>query len=174
MSPTKKSVRDETELTSATMHSPVGELTIVASDTGLRAVLWPVEKDGRVTFAEDVQPGNHPVIDATKEQLDDYFAGDRTEFLLPLDPVGTEFQQSVWNALLTIPHGETSSYGELAAELGKPSASRAVGSATGRNPISIVVPCHRLVASSGKLTGFAGGLEAKQWLLNHEAPDQLF
>lgn len=158
-------------LTSAAMESPVGRLTIVASDAGLRAVLWPAERDGRVTFAEPVEAGSHPVIDQTAQQLGEYFTGDRTTFDLPLDAVGTEFQQSVWNALKKIPFGETESYGELAAGLGKPSASRAVGSATGRNPISIVVPCHRLVASSGKLTGFAGGLESKQWLLTHEATE---
>ena len=157
-------------LTSSTMDSPLGVLTIVASDAGLRAVLWPVEKDGRVTFDEPVEAGDHPVIAATKTQLIEYVEGARDEFDLPLDPVGTNFQQSVWNALLEIPFGETRSYGELAAELGKPSASRAVGSATGRNPISIVVPCHRLVAQSGKLTGFAGGLDAKRWLLDHETP----
>ncbi len=152
------------------MDSPVGTLTIVASNAGLRAVLWPVEKDGRVTFEEPVEPGDHPVIDATKRQLLEYLAGTRDTFDLPLDQVGTEFQHSVWKALEEIPFGETRSYGEIAAELGKPSASRAVGSATGRNPISIVVPCHRLVATSGKLTGFAGGLDAKRWLLDHEQP----
>ena len=163
-----------TSLTSAQVQSPVGELTIVASDAGLRAILWPVEKEGRVTFEEDVESGGHAVIDATKTQLDEYIAGDRTNFDLPLDPVGTDFQKLVWEALGSIPFGETASYGELAATLGKPSASRAVGSATGRNPISIVVPCHRLIASSGKLTGFAGGLDAKRWLLNHEGTGRLF
>ena len=162
----------ENKLSSATMESPVGTLTIVASDKGLRAVLWPVEKEGRVRFAEQVEPEDHPVITQTIQQIEEYVAGTRRNFDLPLDPVGTEFQQSVWEALMKIPFGETQSYGELAAELGKPNASRAVGSATGRNPISIVVPCHRLVASSGKLTGFAGGIEAKQWLLDHEAADQ--
>lgn len=152
------------------MDSPFGTLTIVASNAGLRAVLWPVEKDGRVSFQESVEPGDHPVIAATKEQLLEYISGTRQDFDLPLDPVGTDFQQSVWSALLDIPFGETRSYGELANDLGKPSASRAVGSATGRNPISIVVPCHRLVARSGKLTGFAGGLDAKRWLLHHEEP----
>ncbi len=159
---------ESAKLTTATMDSPVGTLTIVASDAGLRAVLWPVEKDGRVTFVEPIEPGTHPVIESTIEQLGEYFDGTRTEFDLPLDPVGTDFQQSVWSELSGIAFGETQSYGELAADLGKPSASRAVGSATGRNPISIVVPCHRLVASSGKLTGFAGGLEAKKWLLDFE------
>ena len=156
------------------MDSPVGELTIVVANAGVRAILWPVEKEGRVTFEEDVESGSHPIIEATKAQLDEYIVGDRTTFDLPLDPVGTEFQKSVWDALSSIPCGETASYGELAATLGKPSAARAVGAATGRNPISIVVPCHRLIASSGKLTGFACGLDAKRWLLNHEGPETLF
>lgn len=158
-----------TTLTSASMDSPVGELTIVASDAGLRAVLWPSERDGRVSFAEPVEPGEHPVIDATIEQLGEYLAGDRQSFDLPLDLVGTDFQKDVWAGLERIGYGETQSYGELADELDKPGAARAVGSATGRNPISIVVPCHRLVGSSGKLTGFAGGIDAKRWLLTHEA-----
>ena len=156
-------------LTSATFDSPVGLLTIVASDVGLRAILWPVEKAGRVSFAEPVESGDHPVIDATIAQLTEYVSGSRQRFDLPLDMVGTKFQQSVWDALTEISYGETMSYGELAGELGKPGASRAVGSATGRNPVSIVVPCHRLIASSGKLTGFAGGLDAKRWLLDHES-----
>ncbi len=170
---TEQTTTPET-LVSATMESPVGELTIVASDAGLRAVLWPVEKDGRVTFAEKVTSGSHPIIDDTTTQLDEYLHGARAEFDLPLDLVGTDFQQDVWAALRGIAHGETMSYGELAAELGKPNASRAVGAATGRNPISIVVPCHRLVASSGKLAGFAGGLDAKRWLLEHEQPAGTF
>lgn len=160
-----------TTLTSTTMDSPVGELTLVASDAGLRAVLWPEERDGRVTFAEEVEAGSHPVLDATRAQIAEYIAGKRTEFDLPLDLVGTDFQVDVWHALSRIPFGETRSYGELADELDRSGAARAVGAATGRNPISIVVPCHRLVGSSGKLTGFAGGLDAKRWLLEHEAPE---
>ena len=156
-------------LHSTTLQSPVGSLTVVASDAGLRAILWPVEKPGRVSFEENVVVGSHEVLDATIEQLTAYFDGERTDFDLPLDMVGTDFQQAVWRGLLEIPWGQTHSYGELATALGKPSASRAVGSATGRNPISVVVPCHRLVASSGKLTGFAGGLDAKRWLLDHES-----
>lgn len=174
MTSTTTKHRATTPLTSTRMGSPVGELTIVASNAGLRAILWPVEKEGRVTFEETIEAGNHPVIDATKTQLAEYLNGDRTTFDLPLDPVGTDFQKTVWTALGSIEFGETASYGELAASLGKPSASRAVGAATGRNPISIVVPCHRLIASSGKLTGFAGGLDAKKWLLNHEGPHSLF
>ena len=174
MNTTKKQEPSTRPLVSDRMDSPVGELTIVASDAGLRAILWPVEKVGRVSFDEVVAPGSHTIIDRTKSQLTEYIAGERTTFDLPLDPVGTDFQQSVWKALQSIDFGETASYGELATLLGKPKASRAVGSATGRNPISIVVPCHRLIASSGKLTGFAGGLDAKRWLLSHEGPERLF
>ena len=164
-----------TTLTSAVMDSPVGELTIVASGAGLRAVLWPSEKDGRVTFTEPIEVGSHPVIDQTIEQLGEYLAGSRTNFDLPLDLVGTDFQRDVWAGLARIPYGATQSYGELADDLDKPGAARAVGAATGRNPISIVVPCHRLVGSSGKLTGFAGGIDSKRWLLTHESgEDSLF
>ena len=151
------------------MPSPVGDLTIVASNDGLRAVLWPAERDGRVSFAEEVEPGTHPVIDSTIAQLGEYLAGSRQTFDVPLDLVGTDFQQEVWAGLCKIPFGETQSYGELADELDRPGAARAVGAATGRNPISIIVPCHRLVGSSGKLTGFAGGIDTKRWLLEHES-----
>ena len=159
-------------LTSTTMSSPVGELTLVASDAGLRAVLWPTERDGRVTFAETIEDGDHPVLTAAKTQIAEYLAGERSSFDLPLDLVGTDFQIDVWHALDAIPFGETQSYGELADTLGKPGAARAVGAATGRNPVSIVIPCHRLVGSSGKLTGFAGGIDAKRWLLQHEQPTE--
>jgi len=156
-------------LTSSVMDSPVGELTIVASNAGLRAVLWPRERDGRVTFEEPVESGEHPVIARTVQQLNEYLQGERQTFDLPLDLVGTDFQKDVWAGLAKIPFGETQSYGELADSLNKPGAARAVGAATGRNPISIVVPCHRLVGASGKLTGFAGGIDSKQWLLTHES-----
>jgi len=158
-----------TTLTSSTMHSPVGELTLVGSAAGLRAVLWPVERDGRVVFHERVEPGTHRVLDRAQQQITEYLDGTRTMFDVPLDLVGTEFQVAVWEALSAIPFGETRSYGELASALNKSGAARAVGAATGRNPVSIVVPCHRLVGSSGKLTGFAGGLDAKRWLLRHES-----
>lgn len=159
-------------LTTAQMNSPVGELVIVASDAGLRAILWPSERDGRVTFAEPTAKGEHPIIEQTISQLEEYLAGERKDFDLPLDLVGTDFQKEVWAGLAKIPYGETQSYGELANELNKPGAARAVGAATGRNPISIVVPCHRLVGSSGKLTGFAGGIDTKRWLLDHESPER--
>lgn len=107
-------------------------------------------------------------LDAAQAQLDEYFAGSRQEFDLALDPAGTDFQLKAWTVLRAIPYGQTLSYGEQAAELGEPGAARAVGAANGRNPLSIVVPCHRVVAASGALTGFAGGLDTKAWLLDHE------
>jgi len=159
-------------LLSKTIESPVGELTLVGSDAGLRAVLWPTEREGRVVFVEDVEEGDHPLLDAAARQLLEYISGEREDFDVPLDLVGTDFQKEVWEGLARIPFGHTQSYGELADELNKPGAARAVGAATGRNPISIIVPCHRLVGSSGKLTGFAGGLDTKRWLLDHESPTE--
>lgn len=152
------------------MPSPVGELTLVASERGLRAVLWEVEREGRVTVGDTGGGGDvadRILVDAVRE-LQEYFAGVRTEFDLPLDPVGTEFQQQAWQVLRTIPFGATISYGEQAARLGDKNKSRAVGAANGRNPISIVVPCHRVVGSTGQLTGFAAGVDTKAWLLRHE------
>ncbi|MFT7475694.1 MAG: methylated-DNA-[protein]-cysteine S-methyltransferase, partial [Verrucomicrobiales bacterium] len=163
-----------TTLLSKTIESPVGELMLVGSNAGLRAVLWPSERDGRVVFAEDVEEGDHPILDAAATQLREYISGGREDFDVPLDLVGTDFQKDVWARLAQIPYGQTSSYGELADELNKPGAARAVGAATGRNPVSIIIPCHRLVGSSGKLTGFAGGLDTKRWLLDHESPAEQF
>ncbi len=162
-------------LSSTTMHTPVGVLTLVASERGVRAVMWPDERDGRVPLGDTSGAGaaaDGILVDAVR-QLDEYFIGERTEFDLPLDPVGTDFQQQVWMVLRTIPYGATISYGEQATRLGDKNKSRAVGAANGRNPISIIVPCHRVVGSTGKLTGFAGGLGTKDWLLRHERRDQL-
>lgn len=148
--------------------SPVGRLTLVASDAALVAVLWEKEKPGRVDLPDTEQSDSHPLLLAVETQLAEYFTGERREFDLPLEFRGTGFQQRVWKGLQKIPFGKTRSYGELATELGSPDASRAVGAATGRNPLSIVVPCHRLVGGTGKLTGFAGGIEAKEKLLRLE------
>ncbi|MDR2857128.1 MAG: methylated-DNA--[protein]-cysteine S-methyltransferase [Novosphingobium sp.] len=145
--------------------SPVGALTLVASDKGLVAVLWENDAPDRVRLGALTESEGHPVLAETGRQLGEYFAGKRRAFDLPLDFHGTAFQKRVWQQLLTIPFGETRSYGEIARALGQPGASRAVGAANGRNPISIVAPCHRVIGSSGALTGFAGGLEAKQRLL---------
>lgn len=150
------------------MASPVGELTLVASGTGLAAVLWENDDPKRVRLEPRVERGDHPLLDKAGQQLGEYFAGQREAFDLPLDFKGTDFQRCVWAALLTIPFGETRSYADIASQIGKPSAYRAVGSANGRNPISIIAPCHRVVGAKGALTGFAGGLKAKQYLLGLE------
>ncbi len=151
-----------------TIDSPVGKLKLVASDKGLVAVLWQNERPNRVLLDELVEDGRHPVLVSTERQLGEYFAGKRKAFSVALDMRGTPFQRNVWEALLAIPFGETRSYGQLAKQLGNPRATRAVGAANGRNPVSIIVPCHRVIGSSGKLTGFAGGLETKAHLLSLE------
>lgn len=163
-----------------TIPSPVGELTVGATARGVRYVLWEGETraididDDAIDAtggegAEAEEPAlTDRILDAVRTQLDEYFAGDRTEFDLPLDPIGTPFQLSAWQVLRTIPYGSTMSYGEQARTLGDPNKARAVGAANGRNPISIIVPCHRVVGSNGSLTGFAGGIGAKAWLLDHE------
>jgi methylated-DNA-[protein]-cysteine S-methyltransferase len=154
------------------VDTPLGPLTTVASDRGLRAVLWPVEPAGRVRVGpSDAPAAGSPaaaVLQRAADQLAEYFDGSRTTFDVPLDPIGTGFQQTAWTALRSIPYGETISYGEQAARLGDRRKARAVGAANGRNPISIIVPCHRVVGASGALTGFAGGLHTKAWLLDHE------
>jgi methylated-DNA-[protein]-cysteine S-methyltransferase len=150
------------------MESPVGKLKLVASDKGLAAILWENDSPRRVRLGEVVEEERHPVLIETERQLGEYFAGKRRDFSIALDVRGTRFQKDVWEALLAIPFGETRSYGELAKQLGNPRATRAVGAANGRNPLSIIVPCHRVVGSSGKLTGFAGGLDAKAHLLGLE------
>ena len=140
----------------------------MASAQGLRAILWPNDDPRRVPAVADAKKGSNSVIESTTQQLDEYFAGTRHEFDVPLDVVGTEFQYSVWQVLQSIPYGETMSYGEQATVLGDPNKARAVGTANGRNPISIVVPCHRVIGANGSLTGFAGGMKAKKFLLDLE------
>lgn len=151
-----------------TMKSPVGELKLVASERGLAAILWPNDSPKRVRLAPLTENNRNPVLSETERQLGEYFKGQRKTFDLPLNFAGTAFQKSVWNALLKIPYGQTRCYGELAKQLGNAKAMRAVGAANGRNPISIVAPCHRVIGASGKLTGFAGGLETKAFLLQLE------
>ncbi|WP_114956590.1 methylated-DNA--[protein]-cysteine S-methyltransferase [Flaviflagellibacter deserti] len=152
-----------------TVQSPVGALTLVATDNGLAAILWEHDNPKRVPLNIVGESEDHPVLLEVENQLANYFAGKRRYFDLPLDFAGTEFQKKVWAALLAIPFGETRSYARIAEEIGHPKAARAVGAANGRNPISIVVPCHRLIGSAGGLTGFAGGLDAKRHLLDLEA-----
>jgi methylated-DNA-[protein]-cysteine S-methyltransferase len=157
-----------TTLFSTVIDSPVGALRVVASDAGIRAVLWPGDDPARVRLVETIEDPGHPVIAAAVVQLAEYFAGDRIEFDVPLDAVGTDFQRLAWAALRTIAYGTTVSYGEQAERMGDRRKARAVGAANGRNPISIIVPCHRVIGANGTLTGFAGGTDTKAWLLEHE------
>lgn len=151
------------------MDSPVGRLKLVAHDQALVAVLWENENPKRVRLAELMEQPQHPILLATQQQLNEYFAGTRQQFNLPLDFEGTEFQQKVWQALLSIPFGETRSYKQIAEQIGNVKAVRAVGAANGKNPISIIAPCHRVVGANGKLVGFAGGLDNKEILLQLES-----
>lgn len=149
---------------SATHDSPVGKLTLISNGQALTGLefenpRYPLPKQPR---------GDDKIISATRRQLDQYFAGKLKSFDLPLAPQGTPFQQSVWRALLDIPYGVTRSYGEQAKAIGKPAAVRAVGLANGRNPIAVIIPCHRVIGANGSLTGYGGGMERKQQLLDLE------
>jgi len=146
--------------------SPLGLLTLVEEDAAL-AGLYMVDQRHLPDPARHGERDDD-VLPQLREQLDAYWSGSLQEFTVPLRTTGTPFQVRVWAALTTIPYGETWSYGKLAAEIGQPTASRAVGLANGKNPVGIVVPCHRVVGSSGSLTGYGGGLERKRWLLDHE------
>lgn len=149
------------------IDSPVGPLLLAASDTGMRTIEFHAAKHP-VRRSGDWRRGDHPLLHRAREQLGEYFAGRRRSFDLPLAPQGTPFQREVWHALTAIPYGKTASYGQLAARIGRPSASRAVGAANGRNPLPIVLPCHRVIGASGALAGFGGGLPVKQFLLELE------
>lgn len=155
------------------MPSPVGTLTLVSQDQRLIAVLWEQERENRVRLGPLQHDDRCPVLIETAHQLSEYFAGKRQRFDLALAFTGTAFQRQVWDALLSIPFGETRTYGQIAQQIGNPSAVRAVGAANGRNPISIIAPCHRVIGASGGLTGFAGGLAAKQLLLALEGRQTL-
>jgi methylated-DNA-[protein]-cysteine S-methyltransferase len=157
------------ETTHAVMESPVGPLTLVATDGALSGLYMEMQRHrpAAETFGAPGDPGDEPFA-TTAEQITAYFAGELTEFDLPLRLHGTPFQQRVWAALQEIPYGRTVTYGELAAEIGSPSASRAVGLANGRNPVGVIVPCHRVVGSTGSLTGYGGGLDRKRYLLDFE------
>ncbi|GAB1577280.1 methylated-DNA--[protein]-cysteine S-methyltransferase [Bordetella petrii] len=152
-----------------TVATPVGQLKLVASGAKLAAILWENDRPDRVRLGPMQEEPQRPVLLEAERQLGEYFAGTRDRFDLPLEFAGTEFQKQVWSALLTIPYGETRSYSDIAAQIGRAKAVRAVGAANGRNPISIVAPCHRVVGASGELTGFAGGLRAKALLLALES-----
>jgi methylated-DNA-[protein]-cysteine S-methyltransferase len=149
-------------------ESPLGTMLVAASDAGVAGVWFEGQRHGPDAsgWRED---GQHPVLREAVAQLRAYFAGERTGFELPLDlDAGTPFQRSVWSALLAIPRGATTSYAQIARQLGRPQAARAIGAAVGRNPVSIVVPCHRVLGTGGNLTGYAGGLERKTALLRLE------
>lgn len=149
------------------VESPLGRLTLVVDEHDALAGLYLDGQQHHPAMSTLGEPDDSIAADAVA-QLDEYFAGRRSGFDLVLAPAGTDFQVKVWRALTKIPPAKTESYGELAAELGQPTAARAVGAAIGLNPISIIVPCHRVVGTSGAMTGYAGGLERKQWLLGHE------
>jgi methylated-DNA-[protein]-cysteine S-methyltransferase len=153
-------------ITTTTMESPVGTLTLTAVDGRLTGL----HMDGKrhaPTSSEDWERDDDGLA-AVVDQLEAYFAGSRETFDVPLDLQGTDFQRRVWAGLLEIPYGETMSYGELARRVARPGASRAVGLANGRNPVAIIVPCHRVIGADGTLTGYGGGLDRKVWLLDHE------
>jgi methylated-DNA-[protein]-cysteine S-methyltransferase len=162
------STGDDADLRFTTVGSPVGELTIVTSDAGLRFVLWEGEHVDGIDLGDIPRADDDPILVAARAQLTEYFAGERKQFDLPLDVVGTPFQRSVWLGLAEIPYGTTSTYGEQATRHGDPNLARAVGAANGRNPVSIVLPCHRVIGANGALVGFAGGLPAKRLLLDLE------
>ncbi len=150
-------------MNNTTISSPIGPLTISADDDNIR----------KITFSEGTggdldKQLSHRVLSSACRQLEEYFDGDRTEFDLPLNPEGTDFQKKVWETLLDIPFGYTFTYLELAQKLGNRDTIRAAGRANGQNPIPIIIPCHRVIGSDGKLVGYSGGIERKQWLLKHE------
>ena len=148
------------------IESPLGDLLAARDDVGITALYLPTGRNAQQP--RDSWTRDDAAFADLRSQLAEYFAGERTEFDLPLHAHGTAFQKQVWQALLDIPYGQTATYGQTALAIGNPTASRAVGLANGQNPISIVVPCHRVIGADGSLTGYGGGLEAKQWLLAHE------
>ena len=150
------------------MKSSVGEITLVADNVSLRAIYWLNQKPDRVKFPDLENNDSNHVLKSAVKQLKAYFSGTRREFDIPLRPVGTVFQEEVWLALRSISYGETVSYSDIAKQIGRPKAVRAVGAAIGKNPLSIMIPCHRVIGANGKLIGFAGGLITKEFLLNLE------
>ena len=162
-------------LIATTIETPLCPMRVATTDRGICLLeMGSPERRSRETselesaFDERMIEGTHPLLDQLAGELSAYFTGDLTRFTLPLDTPGTEWQQRVWTELVQIPFGKTVSYGELATRLGNPGGSRAVGLANGKNRVSIVTPCHRVIASDGTLHGYGGGLERKRWLLDHE------
>lgn len=158
-------------ISTRTISSPVGDLHTYASAEGLHAVLWPGLDPARYGLKAAAEPSatGEAILDELATQLSEYFDGERSAFDVPVAPRGTEFQRAAWTALRRIPYGTTRTYTQQAEAIGRPRAVRAIGAANGRNPISIVIPCHRVVGADGRLTGFAGGLDAKRFLLELEA-----
>lgn len=152
-----------------TLTSPIGRLCVRSDGTHLTAIEFLDGNDVRAAGTSASQIDTAPELERAVRQLGEYFAGARTAFDLPLRPAGTEFQQAVWRSLAQVPFGSTTSYGAIAQAIGRPRAIRAVGAALGRNPLAIVVACHRIVGRDGSLTGYAGGVDRKSWLLRHEA-----
>jgi methylated-DNA-[protein]-cysteine S-methyltransferase len=153
--------------------SPVGILTLVTDNKSLTQISW--ENPGSVPVQRDpaYEDENHPLLLQAAEELNEYFAGKRQSFSIDVDPEGTEFQKKVWKALLTIPFGKTKTYGEVAAAIGNPDAVRAVGGAANKNPVPVIIPCHRVIGADGKLVGFGGGLERKEYLLEIEGKKRI-
>ncbi|TXJ08754.1 MAG: methylated-DNA--[protein]-cysteine S-methyltransferase [Acinetobacter sp.] len=151
------------------MPSPVGQLKLIANAEALVAILWETDKPNRVLLGEMQENNQHEILLQTQQQLQEYFARQRQDFDLPLEFYGTNFQKQVWAELLKIPFGETRSYLDIAEAIGNPKAVRAVGAANGKNPISIIAPCHRVIGKNGALVGFGGGLENKHILLSLES-----
>ncbi len=166
---------EPTQLIARTFDTPICTMRAATTDRGICLLeMGSPDRTSReideleAAFETTVTPGNHPLLDQLEAELGAYFTGDLTSFTLPLHTPGTEWQQRVWNALLTIPYGQTVSYGQLAQQLGNPGGSRAVGLANGRNRVSIIIPCHRVIAADGTLHGYGGGVDRKRWLLDHE------
>ncbi|AMB86772.1 cysteine methyltransferase [Pseudomonas agarici] len=147
--------------------SPIGPMMLVADDEGLRELRFELDYRPQTPLTGWLHAPEK--LAAVRRQLEEYFAGERLEFDLKLNMQGTDFQREVWDALTTIPYGVVTSYGQICQQIDRPKAARAVGAANGRNPVPVIVPCHRVIGSNGTLTGFGGGLAAKQWLLEHES-----
>lgn len=154
------------------VESPIGDIHLFANDQGLVGLYTNTHRSPLPT--NGIATSDHPILNQAAVELTEYFKGNRRNFSVAVDPQGTKFQRSVWAELQKIPCGETITYGTLAKRLGDPLLTRAVGTANGQNPVSIIIPCHRVIGANGHLTGYAGGLEIKRWLIDHEAEDTLF
>jgi methylated-DNA-[protein]-cysteine S-methyltransferase len=161
---------EQKDLRQVQLETPIGRLTLVASSKGLRRVFFAQLTHAEVQFLDGVRiDATHSALARSARQLSEYFSGQRRSFDIPLDLVGTDFQIETWQALALIDYGATASYSEQARSMGRPRAVRAVGGANRCNPVPVVLPCHRVIGANGKLTGFAGGLDTKRWLLEHES-----